>query len=255
MACSRRCQRPSRCGEAALWAENVSSALLDIKLWPRAFAVAERLWSTEEVKDIDNMYQRLQAIDAWSTVSVGLRQHTAAVQQMTRLAGTPDIMPLQILAQAVEPAQYYTRQHLKFQAGNYHHFEPLNRFADALAAESSQLRAIDAWADKLVADPEDGNSAESLRHVFARWQSNTPDALALIDGNYQLKALKPVAENVDKLAGIGLRLTDLVAKQGTLSDGERGDIQKQLDEAAQTQDEVVIAAVYPLQKLLRASVK
>ncbi len=240
-------------GEVALWAENVSSALIDIKLWPRAYAVAERLWSTEEVKDIDNMYQRLQAIDAWSTVSVGLRQHIAAVQQMTRLAGTPDIMPLQILAQAVEPAQYYTRQHLKFQAGNYHHFEPLNRFADALGAESSQVRSVDSWVDKLVADAEDNNSAESLRHTFARWQSNTPDVLALIEGNYQLKALKPVAEGVDRLAGIGLRLTDLVARQGTLSDDERDTIQKQLDEAAQTQDEVVIAAVYPLQKLLRAS--
>lgn len=240
-------------GEVALWAENVSSALIDIKLWPRAYAVAERLWSTEEVKDIDNMYQRLQAIDAWSTVSVGLRQHTAAVQQMTRLAGTPDIMPLQILAQAVEPAQYYTRQHLKFQAGNYHHFEPLNRFADALGAESSQVRSVDSWVDKLVADAEDNNSAEFLRHTFARWQSNTPDVLALIEGNYQLKALKPVAEGVDRLAGIGLRLTDLVARQGTLSDDERDTIQKQLDEAAQTQDEVVIAAVYPLQKLLRAS--
>ncbi|WP_202304148.1 beta-N-acetylhexosaminidase [Dryocola clanedunensis] len=242
-------------GEAALWAENISAPLLDIKLWPRAFAVAERLWSTEEVKDIDNMYQRLQAIDAWTTVSVGLQQHTAAVQQFTRLAGTTEIMPLQILAQAVEPAQYYTRQHLKFQAGNYHHFEPLNRFADALVAESSQVRAMDGWVDKLIADPEDGNSAESLRHTFTRWQSNTPDVLALIDGSYQLKALKPVAEDVDKLAGIGLRLTDLVAKQGSLSGGERDDIQKQLDKAAQTQDEVIVAAVYPLQKLLRASIK
>lgn len=242
-------------GEAALWAENVASPLLDIKLWPRAFAVAERLWSTEDVKDIDNMYQRLQAIDAWSTVSVGLQQHAAAAEQMTRLAGTTEIMPLQILAQAVEPAQYYTRQHLKFQAGNYHHFEPLNRFADALGAESNQVRALDTWVDKLIADPEDGNSADSLRHTFARWQSNTPDVLELINGNYQLKALKPVAENVDKLAGIGLRLTDLVAKQGTLSADEVQAIQKQLDDAAQTQDEVVIAAVYPLQKLLRASVK
>ncbi len=242
-------------GEVALWAENVSSSLIDIKLWPRAFAVAERLWSAEEVKDIDNMYQRLQAIDAWTSVSVGLRQHTAAAQQMTRLAGTTDIMPLQILAQAVEPAQYYTRQHLKFQAGNYHHFEPLNRFADALGAESGQVRSIDSWVDKLVADPEDNNSAESLRHIFARWQSNTPDVLTLIEGNYQLKALKPVAEGVDKLAGIGLRLTDLVARQGTLSGDERDGIQQQLDEAAQTQDEVVIAAVYPLQKLLRASAR
>lgn len=242
-------------GEAALWAENVTAPLLDIKLWPRAFAVAERLWSTEEVKDIDNMYQRLQAIDAWSTVSVGLQQHTAAARQMTRLAGTTEIMPLQILAQAIEPAQYYTRQHLKFQAGNYHQFEPLNRFADALGAESGQVRAMDSWVDKLIADPEDGNSAESLRRTFTRWQSNTPDVLALIDGNYQLKGIKPVAEQVDKVAGIGLRLTELIAKQGTLNAEEQKAMQKQLDDAAQTQDEVVIAAVYPVQKLLRASMK
>lgn len=242
-------------GEAALWAENVISPLLDIKLWPRTFAVAERLWSTEDVKDIDNMYQRLQAVDAWSTVSVGLQQHAAAMQQMTRLAGSTDIMPLQILAQAVEPAQYYTRQHLKFQAGNYHHFEPLNRFADALGPESAQVRALDNWVDKLIADPEDGNSAESLRHTFVRWQNNTSDVLALIDGNYTLQGMKPVAEDVDKLAGIGLRLTDMVAKQGVLSADEYKAIQKQLDDAAQTRDEVVIAAVYPVQKLLRASVK
>jgi hexosaminidase len=242
-------------GEAALWAENIASPLLDIKLWPRAFAVAERLWSAEDVQDIDNMYQRMQAIDAWSTVSVGLQQHSAAMRQMTRLAGSAEIMPLQILAQAVEPAQYYTRQHLKFQAGNYHHFEPLNRFADALVAESSQVRAMDGWVDKLIADPEDGNSAESLRHTFTRWQSNTPDVLTLIDGSYQLKAMKPVAEGVDKVAGIGLRLTELVAKQGTLNADEQKEIQRQLDDAAKTQDEVVIAAVYPVQKLLRASMK
>jgi hexosaminidase len=242
-------------GEAALWAENIASPLLDIKLWPRAFAVAERLWSAEDVQDIDNMYQRMQAIDAWSTVSVGLQQHSAAMRQMTRLAGCAEIMPLQILAQAVEPAQYYTRQHLKFQAGNYHHFEPLNRFADALVAESSQVRAMDGWVDKLIADPEDGNSAESLRHTFTRWQSNTPDVLTLIDGSYQLKAMKPVAEGVDKVAGIGLRLTELVAKQGTLNADEQKEIQRQLDDAAKTQDEVVIAAVYPVQKLLRASMK
>jgi hexosaminidase len=242
-------------GEAALWAENIASPLLDIKLWPRAFAVAERLWSAEDVQDIDNMYQRMQAIDAWSTVSVGLQQHSAAMRQMTRLAGSAEIMPLQILAQAVEPAQYYTRQHLKFQAGNYHHFEPLNRFADALVAESSQVRAMDGWVDKLIADPEDGNSAESLRHTFTRWQSNTPDVLTLIDGSYQLKAMKPVAEGVDKVAGIGLRLTELVAKQGSLNADEQKEIQRQLDDAAKTQDEVVIAAVYPVQKLLRASMK
>jgi hexosaminidase len=240
-------------GEVALWAENVAAPVLDIKLWPRAFAVAERLWSAKDVTDIDNMYTRLQAMDNWSTVSAGLQQHSQQQTQFIRLANSTDTVALQILSQALEPAQYYTRQHLKFQAGNYHQFEPLNRYADALSAESMTVRQINKWAERLVSDAEDNESAESLRHVFNRWQNNTSDALALSESNYQLKALKPVILEVDKLASIGLRLTDLVARQGTLDDAEIASIQRELDSAAQIQDEVVIAVVYPLEKLLRAT--
>lgn len=240
-------------GEAALWAENVVAPVLDIRLWPRAFAVAERLWSAKDVNDIDNMYTRLQAMDSWSTVSAGLQQHTQQQVQFTRLANNADTLPLQILAQALEPAQYYTRQHLKFQAGNYHQFEPLNRLADALNAESATVRQMNKWADRLVSDAEDTESADALRHVFNRWQNNTSDALALSENSYQLKAIKPVIQEVDKLASIGLRLTDLVARQGTLDDNEIASIQCELDNAAKVQDEVVIAAVYPLETLLRAT--
>lgn len=240
-------------GEAALWAENVAAPVIDIKLWPRAFAVAERLWSVEDVKDSDNMYQRLQAMDSWSTVSVGLQQHTQQLEQFTRLANSSHTLALQILAEALEPAHYYTRQHLKFQANNYHQFEPLNRLADALPAESDTVRSLNQWAERLISDAEDTESADALRHVFTRWQNNSGDALALTDNNYQLAAIKPVVQQVDKLASLGLRLTDLVARQGTLDDKEYASIQAQLDTAAKTQDELVIAAVYPLEKLLRAT--
>lgn len=240
-------------GEAALWAENVAAPVLDIKLWPRAFAVAERLWSAQDVKDSDNMYQRLQAMDGWSTVSVGLQQHGQQLVQFTRLANGGSPLALQILAQAIEPAHYYTRQHLKFQANNYHQFEPLNRLADALPPESDTVRSLDRWAERLISDAEDNESADALRHVFTRWQNNTADALALTENSYQLAAIGPVVQQVDKLATLGLRLTDLVARQGTLDDKEYASVQAQLDEAAKTQDELVIAAVYPLEKLLRAT--
>ncbi|SUQ60101.1 Beta-hexosaminidase [Raoultella terrigena] len=240
-------------GEAALWAENVAAPVLDIKLWPRAFAVAERLWSAQDVKDSDNMYQRLQAMDGWSTVSVGLQQHGLQLVQFTRLANGGSTLALQILAQAIEPAHYYTRQHLKFQANNYHQLEPLNRLADALPPESDTVRSLDRWAERLISDAEDNESADALRHVFTRWQNNTADALALTESSYQLAAIGPVVQQVDKLATLGLRLTDLVARQGTLDDKEYASVQAQLDEAAKTQDELVIAAVYPLEKLLRAT--
>lgn len=240
-------------GEAALWAENVAAPVLDIKLWPRAFAVAERLWSAQDVNDSDNMYQRLQAMDSWSTVSVGLQQHTQQLVQFTRLANGSSTLPLQILAQALEPAHYYTRQHLKFQANHYHLFEPLNRLADALPAESATVRSLDRWAARLISDAEDSESADALRHIFTLWQNNIADAQALTENSYQLAAIKPVVAQVDKLATLGIRLTDLVARQGTLDDKEYASVQAQLDEAAKTQDELVIAAVYPLEKLLRAT--
>ncbi len=186
----------------------------------------------------------------------GLRRPAAATQQLeqfTRLANSSHTLALQILAEALEPAHYYTRQHLKFQANNYHQFEPLNRLADALPAESDTVRSLNQWAERLISDAEDTESADALRHVFTRWQNNSGDALALTDNNYQLAAIKPVVQQVDKLASLGLRLTDLVARQGTLDDKEYASIQAQLDTAAKTQDELVIAAVYPLEKLLRAT--
>jgi hexosaminidase len=76
----------------------------------------------------------------------------------------------------------------------------------------------------------------------------------LSENSYQLKAIKPVIQEVDRLAEIGLRLTDLVEEKGTLDDKEIASIQSQLDDAAKVQDEVVIA-VYPLETLLRATRK
>ncbi|KAJ8396533.1 hypothetical protein AAFF_G00015990 [Aldrovandia affinis] len=46
-------------GEACLWGEFVDATNLTPRLWPRASAVAERLWSDKGVTDIDDAYSRL----------------------------------------------------------------------------------------------------------------------------------------------------------------------------------------------------
>ncbi|QKJ85518.1 Beta-N-acetylhexosaminidase [Paramixta manurensis] len=239
-------------GEVAMWAENVNADLLDVKLWPRTFVVAERLWSAQEVTNEENMYQRLAAVDRWSVVSVGLQQHSEMQRQLTRLANTTDTIPLQIFAEALEPAGYYTRQHLKFQAGHYNALEPLNRLADALPAESEAVRILDTQVDTLINDRGNRQAAQAIYQQLARWQTAIPQVMPLLAGNYQLKALQPTAQRVEEISRIGIALVEAIERNQTFGARDMAAMHKTLDEAAQTQDEVVIALVYPVEKLLRS---
>ena len=239
-------------GEAALWAENVNSRVIDTRLWPRAFVVAERLWSAQDVTDSDNMYRRLNAVDRWGTISVGLQQHQQADVQMMRLANSSDITPLRVLAEVLEPAQYYTRQHLKFQAGHYDYFEPLNRLADVLPAESNAVRLLDKRIDRLIANRTDHVAAHAIRQQLQRWQNNSDAVMPLILGSYQLKPLQQQAQQVAQLSRMGLDLVNALERNQAYGAGEVAQMHAQLDAAAQVQDETVLALVRPLEKLLRS---
>jgi len=48
-------------GEASMWGEQVDKFCIDVRIWPRACAVAERFWSSKDVTDVGLALPRLMA--------------------------------------------------------------------------------------------------------------------------------------------------------------------------------------------------
>ena len=86
-------------GEIAMWGEFVSPENVDSRIWPRAAAVAERLWSPREVKDVPSMYRRLADV-----VELALEQRGSS-----DFWTLPWPEPLKTLADVVAPATFGQR--------------------------------------------------------------------------------------------------------------------------------------------------
>jgi hexosaminidase len=88
-------------GEATMWGEWVGPETIDSRIWPRTAAIAERLWSPSSVKDVNDMYRRLDAI----SIRLGAGSHAEKNVDMLlrRLAATQNIEALKTLVSVVEP--------------------------------------------------------------------------------------------------------------------------------------------------------
>jgi len=136
-------------GEACLWSELVDHRSLDVRLWSRLPAVAERLWSAPEVDDVADFYTRLERVLEMAPFELVDRQRESlrSLGLDSEQAG---------IACLLEPVKWYARllgeQALKArlagsempQARPYNVSTPLNRIVDHIAPESLSARALQA---------------------------------------------------------------------------------------------------------------
>ncbi len=96
-------------GEACMWGELITPDNIDSRIWPRTAAIAERLWSPREVKDVDDLYRRLAAVSL-QLEEAGARHLSGPDTMLRRLAVTDAIGPLRALLRLVEPLSLGERQ-------------------------------------------------------------------------------------------------------------------------------------------------
>lgn len=193
-------------GEATMWAELVTPENVDSRIWPRAAAIAERFWSPARVRDVQDMYRRLDAINL-QLEELGLTHEKNYAMMLRRLANQENYEPLKTLVEVIEPIKIYTRH----QYTTYTSASPLTRVVDAARPDSKAARNFRVYVDKFLADRNNVELRNTLSVWLHKWEANHAQLVGLIQNSPVLKEIGPQSENLSRTAAIGLRALSVLA--------------------------------------------
>jgi hexosaminidase len=237
-----------RGGEVAMWGEFVNEQTIDSRIWSRAAAIAERLWSPESTRDVDDLYRRLDALSV-QLEALGV-QHIAHEDATLRaLAGTEDIAALKTFSSVLQPASFHDR----FGRGKATQSDPLDHLSDAVRPDPPARREFDRLAKAFLQSPQ-GSSVEqhALETLFRALADCAPAVLNQVKATPVLQEAQTRAEQLPALAELGSQAVDALAKNTAKSAEWRSHALAVIAEAAKPSANVRFVFLEPLKSLVMA---
>jgi hexosaminidase len=190
-------------GEAAMWSEFTTPEIIDSRVWPRTAAIAERLWSPQDVRDVNSMYMRMAAVSN-KLEAYGLKHQSFTRPMLQRMSGQADPKYLAVLGGVVQPPVGYQRGSLK----EYDWHTPLNHLVDAVPPESETARKFNNLVNAIVAGKASLEQFQKAKESLTVWRDNDAKLEPSLKMSDITAELVPLSQSVSQVATIGLRALD-----------------------------------------------
>ncbi len=237
-------------GEACMWSEYVSPENIDSRIWPRTAAIAERLWSPQDVTDINSMYRRLEDVSRWLDW-LGLTHNSSYDPMLRRIAGSNDISALRTFTDVVEPVKDYTREEIA--AVEATSLSPLNRVIDAARPESATARRFAGLVDELIAGRANPDVKSEVKALLTRWRDNHTNLQLLETQSFLLKEIVPLSQDLSVVATAGLQALDYIERGESAPDAWAARQFALLEQTQKPKAQLLLMVAPAVQKLIEAS--
>lgn len=182
-------------GEAAMWSELVTPLNIDSRIWPRTAAIAERLWSSTEITDLNSLHKRLQTI-SFRLEELGISHIRNKDVILRNISNNQSTAPVNDLSNVCEPLKNYSRNG---GGKKYRMYSPLTLFADACTADASDAYDFDKAVNSYLGNKSIENQVV-VTDFFRKWIAMNVELIDLSANAPLIQPLLPMSNNLSEIS-------------------------------------------------------
>jgi hexosaminidase len=236
-------------GEVCMWGEQLYERTIDSRIWPRTAAMAERFWSPESVRDVNDMYRRLDVMSV-RLEAFGLTHLTQEDVGLRALTGSSDIDAMRVFASLLEPVSFHER----YEGQHTSQLTPLDRLVDAVRPDPPSRHEMEVLVHAFLENPSQHESEQHrLQAIFAEWTAAASKVQREVAASPLLtEDATERAQQFAQLAEIGSQAVAHLASASPAPTGWRQGSLATLDAAQKPQGLVRFTVLGPLRDLVNA---